>query len=237
MTDTVFNYVKTDYQKPLLLLGQRQGLFDTVNRHYPAIWRLSTKHKNRWIGTKTNSTIPRAMPIPIVLARHLRHDDRDATAAWRWGSRQCGLACDCAGAGTVRLHPELWAWRRCPTTKLVHAATYSEIVRNSFDDPSVILDEILRVQAAHDRLHCVAQAFAEGYEASHKYAIGQLPNDQTTYNAVFRPSRCSVLHGADSIFGFICSDLAPFVMGCFSQFSRHQKLRKTVGNPRRAKAI
>ena len=36
-TDTVFNYDKTDYQKPLLLLGQRPGLFDTVNRHYPEI--------------------------------------------------------------------------------------------------------------------------------------------------------------------------------------------------------
>ena len=35
MTDTVFNYDKTDYAKPLLLLGQRPGLFDTVNRHYP----------------------------------------------------------------------------------------------------------------------------------------------------------------------------------------------------------
>jgi ribonucleoside-diphosphate reductase beta chain len=67
----------------------------------------------------------------------------------------------------------------------VHAATYSEIVRNSFDDPSVILDEILRVQEAHDRLSEVARAFAVGYEASHKYAIGQLPNDQATYNAVF----------------------------------------------------
>jgi len=31
----------------------------------------------------------------------------------------------------------------------------------------------------------VARAFADGYETSHKYAIGQLPNDQTTYNAVF----------------------------------------------------
>ena len=33
MTDTVFNYAKTDYEKPQLLLGQRPGLFDTVNRH------------------------------------------------------------------------------------------------------------------------------------------------------------------------------------------------------------
>ena len=33
MTDTVFNYDKTDYAKPLLLLGQRPGLLDAVNRH------------------------------------------------------------------------------------------------------------------------------------------------------------------------------------------------------------
>ena len=60
MTDTVFNYAKTDYQKPLLLLGQRQGLFDTAT--IPPFGSC-TRHKNRWIGMKTNSTIPRAMPI------------------------------------------------------------------------------------------------------------------------------------------------------------------------------
>ena len=46
MTDTVFNYAKTDYQKPLLLLGQRPGLFDTVNRHYPEIWALYKAQKS-----------------------------------------------------------------------------------------------------------------------------------------------------------------------------------------------
>ena len=61
MLDTVFNYDKTDYQKPLLLLGQRPGLFDTVNRHYPEIWKL-TRRRSRSTGTKTSSTTPRAMP-------------------------------------------------------------------------------------------------------------------------------------------------------------------------------
>ena len=46
MTDTVFNYDKTDYAKPLLLLGQRPGLFDTVNRHYPEIWKLYKAQKS-----------------------------------------------------------------------------------------------------------------------------------------------------------------------------------------------
>ena len=46
MPDTVFNYAKTDYEKPPLFLGQKAGLFDTVNHPYPDIWRLYKAQKS-----------------------------------------------------------------------------------------------------------------------------------------------------------------------------------------------
>ncbi len=71
------------------------------------------------------------------------------------------------------------------TGNCLHAATYSEIVRNSFKDPSTILDEILKVQEAHERLGRVVAALDRGYEVSHLYALGKIPNDQNLYNSVF----------------------------------------------------
>lgn len=71
------------------------------------------------------------------------------------------------------------------TGNCIHAATYSEIVKNSFDDPSVILDEVLRVQESLSRLGGVAAVMAESYKTSHLYALGMVENNQETYNAIF----------------------------------------------------
>ncbi|MFV0678935.1 ribonucleotide-diphosphate reductase subunit beta [Ottowia sp.] len=184
MTDTVFNYAKTDYAKPLLLLGERPGLFDTVNRHYPEIWKLYKAQKSLdWDENEFNYSSCNA---DFKSCSRATYDMMIKTLAWQWEADSVASRAIAPVLAPFITSSELWAaWQRISDNEVVHAATYSEIVRNSFDDPSVILDEILRVQQAHDRLECVERAFATGYEASHQYALGQLPNDQNTYNAVF----------------------------------------------------
>lgn len=184
MTDTVFNHAKTDYEKPLLLLGQRPGLFDTVNRHYPEIWKLYKAQKSLdWDENEFNYSSCNA---DFKSCSRATYDMMIKTLAWQWEADSVASRAIAPVLAPFITSSELWAaWQRISDNEVVHAATYSEIVRNSFDDPAVILDEILRVQQAHERLECVSRAFAEGYEASHKYAIGLLPNDQATYNAVF----------------------------------------------------
>lgn len=184
MTDTVFNYAKTDYQKPLLLLGQRPGLFDTVNRHYPDIWKLYKAQKS--LDWDENEFDYGSCNSEFKSCSRSTYDMMIKTLAWQWEADSVASRAIAPVLAPFITSSELWAaWQRISDNEVVHAATYSEIVRNSFDDPSVILDEILRVEQAHARLARVARAFADGYAASHKYAIGQLPNDQNTYNAVF----------------------------------------------------
>ena len=184
MTDTVFNYDKTDYAKPLLLLGQRPGLFDTVNRHYPEIWKLYKAQKS--LDWDENEFDYSSCNAEFKSCTRATYDMMIKTLAWQWEADSVASRAIAPVLAPFITSSELWAaWQRISDNEVVHAATYSEIVRNSFDDPSVILDEILRVQEAHDRLSEVAKAFAAGYEAARKYAIGQLPNDQDTYNAVF----------------------------------------------------
>jgi ribonucleoside-diphosphate reductase beta chain len=184
MTDTVFNYAKTDYRKPQLLLGQRPGLFDTVNRHYPSIWSLYKAQKS--LDWDENEFDYGSCNADFKSCSRATYDMMIKTLAWQWEADSVASRAIAPVLAPFITSSELWAaWQRVSDNEVVHAATYSEIVRNSFDDPSVILDEILRVQQAHERLSEVARAFAAGYEASHKYALGQLPNDQATYNAVF----------------------------------------------------
>ncbi len=182
--DTVFNYAKADYAKPLLLLGERPGLFDTVNRHYPEIWALYKAQKS--LDWDENEFDYSSCNAEFKSCSRSTYDMMIKTLAWQWEADSVASRAIAPVLAPFITSSELWAaWQRVSDNEVVHAATYSEIVRNSFDDPSVILGEILRVQQAHDRLGEVARAFAEGYDASHKYALGQLSNDQGTYNAVF----------------------------------------------------
>ena len=67
----------------------------------------------------------------------------------------------------------MWAaWLKISEIEVIHGSGYSEIIRNSFDDPSVVFDELLAVEEAHSRLSRVVEVFAEGYDLSHRYALG-----------------------------------------------------------------
>lgn len=184
MTDTVFNYAKTDYEKPLLLLGQKPGLFDTVNRHYPKIWALYKAQKS--LDWDENEFDYSSCNADFKSCSRSTYDMMIKTLAWQWEADSVAARAIAPVLAPFITSSELWAaWQRVSDNEVVHAATYSEIVRNSFDDPSAIIDEILRVEEAHARLERVSKAFADGYQASHQYALGQIPNNQSTYNAVF----------------------------------------------------
>ena len=184
MNDNVFNYAKNDYEKPLLFLGEKQGLFDTINRHYPRIWELYKTQKS--LDWDENEFDYSSCNADFKKASRSTYDMMIKTLAWQWEADSVASRAIAPVLAPFITSSELWAaWQRVSDNEVIHAATYSEIVRNSFDDPSVIIDEILKVEEAHARLARVVKAFGEGFTASHQYALGQLPNNQDTYNAIF----------------------------------------------------
>ncbi|HLS06252.1 MAG TPA: ribonucleotide-diphosphate reductase subunit beta [Wenzhouxiangella sp.] len=184
MTENVFNYDKSDYEKPLLLLGEKQGLFDTINRHYPRIWELYKTQKS--LDWDENEFDYSSCNADFKKANRSTYDMMIKTLAWQWEADSVASRAIAPVLAPFITSSELWAaWQRISDNEVIHAATYSEIVRNSFDDPSVIIDEILRVEEAHERLGRVIKALDDGFVASHQYALGQIPNSQDTYNTVF----------------------------------------------------
>src|SRR5699024_5307528 len=184
MTVNVFNYDITDYDRQQLFMVEKQGLFDTINKHYPKIWELYKTQKsldwdeNEFDYNSCNADFKKADPST--------YDMMIKTLAWQWEADSVASRAIAPVLAPFITSSELWAaWQRISDNEVIHAATYSEIVRNSFDDPSVILDEILKVEEAHERLSRVVKALDEAYIASHEYALGQIPNNQETYNKVF----------------------------------------------------
>ena len=184
MTDNVFNYDKGDYAKPLLFLGEKQGLFDTINRHYPRIWELYKTQKS--LDWDENEFDYSSCNADFKKASRSTYDMMIKTLAWQWEADSVASRAIAPVLAPFITSSELWAaWQRISDNEVIHAATYSEIVRNSFDDPTTIIDEILRVEEAHERLARVVKAFDDGFRASHQYALGQIENNQDTYNPVF----------------------------------------------------
>lgn len=180
----LFNVDKKDYVNPSLFLGEEPGLFDTINKKYPKIWSLYKEMKmlqwdeNEFDYSTCNTefkTVPRATYEMMLL-----------NLAYQWEADSVASRAISSIVSLYNPAPELWAcWQEISSNEVVHAATYSEIVRNSFDDPKVILDWVLKIEEALGRLGAVSKVMAKAYKRGHEFALGLVENDQETYNAIF----------------------------------------------------
>lgn len=185
MDSYVFNLDKTDYQTPSLLMGQEPGLFDTVNKHYPAIWKLYKTQKS--LDWDENEFDYKSCNTQFKTCSKSVYEMMIKTLAWQWEADSVASRAIAPVLAPFITSSELWAaWQRISDNEVIHAATYSEIVRNSFDDPRVILDEVLRVREAQERLTEVSKAFGDLYIKAHEYALGIAKRDQETYNVLFK---------------------------------------------------
>ncbi len=188
----IFNTEKTDYIKAgrvSLFLGQEPGLFDTVNKAYPEIWELYKNMRSLdWDETEFGFEVCNAefKTQPKGVA-----DAMIRTLAWQWEADSVAARTILPIMAPFISAPELHAaWSRITENEVLHAATYSEIVRLSFDDPSVVLQEVLRVKEAMARMSAVAHAMEKAYVTSHKLALGILDKDkkedfEEAYDAAF----------------------------------------------------
>lgn len=185
LPNRIFNTNKDDYGVAGLFLGQDPGLFDTVNKKYPEVWKLYKQMKS--LDWDENEFDFSSCVADFKTCDKSTYDIMIKTLAWQWEADSV------AGRTIVPIlanfvpAPEAAAlYGRIGDNENLHAATYSEIVRNSFEDPSDILDEVLRVEQAMDRLKTVAQVMDKAYDTSHKLALGMVDREsQETYNDLF----------------------------------------------------
>lgn len=161
----VFNIDKSDYNKPELFLGQPGGLLDTIYNVYPELFRLFEELKAMdWKHNEFDYSkcIPEFKTCsPSIYRMMIR------TLAWQWEGDSA------AGRGIADILIPLCTstetrvgYGRIVDNENLHALTYSEIVRGSFENPAVIHAEIASVRESHGRMAVVGEIFHEARLAS-----------------------------------------------------------------------
>jgi ribonucleoside-diphosphate reductase beta chain len=183
----VFNTEKQAHQytesNPPLFLGDTPGLFDTINKHYPKIWSLYKTMKSLdWDELEFDysqcNTDFKSCPKSV-------YEMMIRTLAWQWEADSVASRSIAPVLAPFITDSSLWAaWQRVSDNEVVHAATYSEIVRMSFDEPEKVLDEVLAVKQSFARMETVNRVFDQLHTASHQYALGKISKKQA-YDAVF----------------------------------------------------
>jgi ribonucleoside-diphosphate reductase beta chain len=182
----IFNKEKTIQQyteKQPLFFGPEPGLFDTVNKQYPSIWGIYKEMKSLdWDESEFDYSQCNAdfkncdKSVADMMIR---------TLAWQWEADSVASRSIAPVLAPFITDSSLWAaWQRISDNEVVHAATYSEIVRMSFDDPKQVLLSVLEVKESLERLDETAEVFKKLYQTSHKYALGMINKDDA-YDDVF----------------------------------------------------
>lgn len=184
LPSNVFNANKTDYENPKPFFNQAEGLFDTIHKAHSDIWKLYKTLKNLdwdendFVYTSCNHQF-KTCP-PSVYNRMIK------TLAWQWETDSVAARVLASVISNIGMASDIYAaYCRIVDNENTHAASYSEIVRNSFDDPAQALADILAVKESLSRLETVGAAFSKAKITSLNYALDPTTYNQETYNDIF----------------------------------------------------
>lgn len=185
ISKNIFNldFVKTTNNQSLFL-QERYGLVDTIHKKHPTIWKLY-KDMKRLDWDENEFDFSSCLMDFQKCPPHIS-DAMIKTLAWQWEADSIASHSLTSIIAPFVSSDELWAaWSEVGRNEIVHANTYSEIVRNSFEDPSGIIDSILAETEALKRLTAVSEVFAKTYNVSHKLALGMIDRDSDeAYDAI-----------------------------------------------------
>lgn len=178
----IFNADKTveEYANTPIFMGPKPGLFDTVYKKHPKLWSLYKEMKSLdWSEDEfdyTQCNLDFKNCDPQMAEMMIR------TLAWQWEADSIASRSMIAVMAPFITSSEAWAaMQRISDNEVVHAATYSEIVRMSFDNPQEVLGDILAVKESLGRLSILEETLDTCYKVSLEYAAGTRTNCYETY--------------------------------------------------------
>lgn len=235
---SIFNIHKSDYKSTALFLGEQGGLLDSINRPYPELFAMYKKMLSlRW--DENEFDYASCNPEFKSCSRSM-YDAMIYNLAYQWEADTVASKSVVPILAPFITNSELWgATLAIGVNEYLHGLTYSEIVRNSFDNPDEVFREILSIAESFHRLEAMAQVFGEVYTISHRYALGQASADEA-YDAVML--FYVALYCLERI-QFISSFIVTFAFGeigmfvpiakavqkiCQDEFEVHQRLDRMV---------
>ena len=181
----VFNADKTldQYKKTPLFCGPEPGLMDTIYKPYPKLWSLYKELKSLdWSEDEFDYSrcLLDFKKTPINISTKMIR-----TIGWQWEADSVAGRSILAIMAPFVSSTEYWtALVRIADNENIHGATYSEIVKLSFDNTDEVMQDILDFKAKMNRMHVVEETLAEALYLSRQYAAGNIPMSDELYRDV-----------------------------------------------------
>jgi ribonucleoside-diphosphate reductase beta chain len=97
------------------------------------------------------------------------------TLAWQWEADSSAANNIAPVVAPFISNSDLWdLWLEISRNEVIHARTYSEIVKGSFIDPKTVMDEVLKVKQAHSRMEPVGRIMSEVKKTGAKLTLRQM---------------------------------------------------------------
>lgn len=176
ISNTVFNVNKKDYHSKSLFLGELNGLFDSIYKSHPELWKLyKVMRAQDW----DENEFPYAdCALEFKTCNPSVYDMMIKTIAWQWEADSLAAHNLIPIVAPFVTSSELWAlYCQIGNNEVLHALTYSEIVRNTFENPDAVMKEILEESEALRRMRTVANAMAEVKAIGLKLQNGEIQKD------------------------------------------------------------
>ena len=184
---TVFNIKNSGWitkQYPLFL-GEELGLYDSVNCCHKELFDVYKQQvSQRWVETEFNHEQSR---LDMVSCPKNIHDVMLLNLSFQFVLDSVASRAIAPLFAPFVTNSELWAaLMENSNMEVVHALSYSEIVRQCVTNP----DEVFKLSVQNDktiqRAVKVVSVFDALQKAGAEYTLGIRKNDQDTYNIVFK---------------------------------------------------
>lgn len=180
----IFNANKTDYHDTPLLLGQDNGLFDTISKRHRVFEDLFNRMAV-YDWRETEFTFQDCNYQFRTCSRY-EYDLMITTIAWQWEADTAAARSMIRILSTYITSPALWKLMvEITKNEIVHASTYSRMVELSFDHPDEIITDVVSKLEALRRMERIAGVMSHALNTAIKIETGQIARSSTeAYDAI-----------------------------------------------------
>lgn len=173
----IFNANKTDYGNTSLFTGQDMGLLDTVNRVHEDLTALYKKLKSQDWDEQEFDYEDCAVDFEQATPKEYLAMKRNL--GWQWETDTAAARALPVIFSAFVTSSDLYPLTtRIVDNEVIHALTYSEIVRQCFQNGNEVIDEITSVKESLMRLETIGKVFSDTFEAALRVLSGQSTREQ-----------------------------------------------------------
>lgn len=181
----LFNIEKTDYYSPKLFSGQARGVFNTLTTAHPRIERLFKKQKSQdWDEQETLENNDAKILFQTMNSDLVEPMIR--TLGFQWETDTVAGRTIAIFASFAATYDQLFEiYMRIADNENLHARTYSEIIKMSFDDPEKVLTKILSARQSLQRLSKAGEVFSKTINLLCEVRLGIKQKDENYYKQLY----------------------------------------------------